>query len=262
MADNPLFHRPDSYEPEPVTQRRSLAYVPRHYEPGYAYPLLVLFHGRGGDENQLLRLMPRLSNRNYLAIALRGPQSARARRDGSLGYSWAQAARGARIGEGVATLARPRTPQLSEASCDFLAEYVSQAVDEVRSRLNINTGRIFLVGYGEGAAAAYRLGLGMPSRYAGIVAVNGWLPRSNGPLVWIPQARRIRVLIAHGQNNKLVPLSAADQAYRLLLTAGIDTSMHILDSGHRIHMQLLRLINEWLMQSCSAQHSEPAVSNP
>lgn len=258
MADNPFSHRRDQTDPDPSVWRRSSAYVPRHYEPGYAYPLLVLFHGRGGDEHQLLRLMPKLSNRNYIALGLRGPQKTKARRDGTVGYGWAQAVRGATVGEGVATLERPRTPQLSQASCEFLADYVSQAIGEVRGRLNIHAKRVFLVGNGEGAAAAYRLGLGMPERFAGIVAVNGWLPRSNGPLLWLPQARRLRVLIAHGRDNKLVPVSAAEQSHRLLVTAGIDTQLHLLDSGHRIHSQLLRLINGWVMEHCNSP-DQPSV---
>src|SRR4051812_27808007 len=48
-------------------------FVPQRYEPNYAYPLLVLFHGRGGDEQQMVRSMPALSWRNYVGLSLRGP---------------------------------------------------------------------------------------------------------------------------------------------------------------------------------------------
>ena len=47
-------------------------FVPRQYEPNYAYPLLVLFHARGGDEDQLVRAMPALSWRNYVGLGLQG----------------------------------------------------------------------------------------------------------------------------------------------------------------------------------------------
>ena len=30
-------------------------YVPQRYEPNYPYPLLVMFHARGGDEQQMVR---------------------------------------------------------------------------------------------------------------------------------------------------------------------------------------------------------------
>ena len=34
--------------------------LPDAYEPGYAYPLLVLFHGRGGNEEQVLRVAQKI----------------------------------------------------------------------------------------------------------------------------------------------------------------------------------------------------------
>src|SRR5262245_49053917 len=48
-------------------------FLPTGYEPNYAYPLLVFFHGQGGCEEQILRLAPRLSRRHYTCIGLRGP---------------------------------------------------------------------------------------------------------------------------------------------------------------------------------------------
>ena len=47
-------------------------FAPLHYESGYAYPLIVWLHGRGNDERQLLRIMPQVSMRNYVAVAPRG----------------------------------------------------------------------------------------------------------------------------------------------------------------------------------------------
>ena len=49
-------------------------FLPTGYEPRYPYPLVVFFHGHGGNEEQILHLAPRLSRRNYICIGLRGPQ--------------------------------------------------------------------------------------------------------------------------------------------------------------------------------------------
>src|SRR5215470_3598020 len=62
-------------------------FIPRQYEPNYAYPLLVLFHGRGSDEEQLVRAMPALSWRNYVGLALRGPEPV-VKRDRLVGFGW------------------------------------------------------------------------------------------------------------------------------------------------------------------------------
>src|SRR5438132_11610119 len=63
-------------------------FLPTGYEPNYPYPLLVFFHGHGGCEEQILRLAPRVSRRNYICISLRGPESLGQRPDGRLGYCW------------------------------------------------------------------------------------------------------------------------------------------------------------------------------
>src|SRR4051794_11860744 len=62
-------------------------FIPQRYEPNYAYPLLVLFHGRGGDEQQMVRSMPAMSWRNYVGLSLRGPEVVN-RRDRPDGYGW------------------------------------------------------------------------------------------------------------------------------------------------------------------------------
>src|SRR5437588_8143098 len=63
-------------------------FLPTGYEPNYAYPLVVFFHGHGGNEEQILRLAPRLSRRNYICLGLRGTQRLGQRVDGEPGYAW------------------------------------------------------------------------------------------------------------------------------------------------------------------------------
>src|SRR4051794_19809786 len=65
-------------------------FVPQRYEPNYAYPLLVLLHGRGGDEHQLVRSMASMSWRNYVGLGLRGPETA-IRREHHDGFGWGDA---------------------------------------------------------------------------------------------------------------------------------------------------------------------------
>src|SRR3979409_2278074 len=79
------FYTSEVEAPRPLPVR---TFLPLHYEPRYPYPLLVFFHGQGGNEEQILRLAPRLSRRNYIYIGLRGPQQLGLRNDGRPGFSW------------------------------------------------------------------------------------------------------------------------------------------------------------------------------
>src|SRR5439155_1274582 len=81
--------------------------------------------------------------------------------------------------------------------------------------------RIYLAGFREGAALAYRLALLYPEKFAGVISLNGAMPRRGCPLLRLPEARGLRVMIGHGIANPIVPLTLARQDYRVLSNAGL-----------------------------------------
>lgn len=204
-------------------------FLPTGYEPRYAYPLLVFFHGHGGSEEQILRLAPRLSRRNYIYIGLRGPQILGVRADGRVGYGWG-----------------------SNGPCDaWLEDYVIGAVEQTRRNYHVHSERIYLAGFCEGATLAYRLGLTFPEKLAGVISLNGAMPRGDRPLLRLPATRQLRVLIGHGIANAVVPLSMAREDYRLLYTAGLDIRMKTYPATHKLHPDMLRDIDRWIMAAIS-----------
>src|SRR5690242_18104537 len=97
-------------------------FLPTGYEPNYPYPLLVFLHGQGGSDEQILRLAPRLSRRNYVCISLRGPHFLGLRGDGEPGYGWG-----------------------NEGQYESVVEdYVFRAVQETRRTYHIHSERIYL----------------------------------------------------------------------------------------------------------------------
>ena len=188
-------------------------FIPQRYEPNYAYPLLALFHARGGDEQQMVRSMPALSWRNYVGLSLRGPEAA----------ITPGPARGFRLGSDVrpARPARHRDPRRRSPKprssgggswnryptrSTSLEDGVFSAIRQTRRTLHVHSERIFLVGIGEGAAVAYRLGLSYPERFAGVVAINGWIPGGFRPLGRLKACRDLRILVVHGEWNARVPV--------------------------------------------------------
>jgi phospholipase/carboxylesterase len=204
-------------------------FLPTGYEPNYPYPLLVFFHGHGGCEEQVLRLAPRLSRRNYVCISLRGVELLGPRADGRVGYTWG-----------------------SDGQYDTVVEdYVLRAIEQTRRHYHIHSERIYLAGFCEGATLAYRLGLTYPERFGGVISLNGCLPRRGRPLFRLPQVRQLRVLIGHGIANPYVPLALAEADFRLFYTAGLAVRMHTYPATHRVHPDMLRDINRWIMEICN-----------
>src|SRR5947209_5166782 len=133
-----LWHAEGFYTSEVATPRPLpvRTFLPVGYEPRYPYPLLVFFHGQGGNEEQILRLAPRLSRRNFISIGLRGPHVMGPRPDGKLGYAW---------GDGSADTS--------------VEDYMLRAVEQTRRTYHVHSERIYLAGFAEGATLAYRMGL-------------------------------------------------------------------------------------------------------
>src|SRR5262245_48205422 len=200
-------------------------FLPTGYEPNYPYPLLVFFHGRGGDEEQVLRFAPRLSRRNYICISLRGPQRVEDRPGGAAAYSWGQ------------------DGQFDAA----LEDYVMRAVEQTRRSYHVHSERVYLAGFGEGATLAYQIALALPERFAGVISLNGTMPHCGCPLLRLHDLRSLKVFIGHGLANTLVPFNQARQDGRLLYTAGMAVELRSYPTTHRIHPDMLRDVNRWVM---------------
>jgi phospholipase/carboxylesterase len=221
------FYTTEVLAPRPLPVR---TFLPTGYEPRYAYPLLVFFHGHGGNEEQILRLAPRLSRRNYISIGLRGPIELGPRRAGRLGYSWGDMRQDA-----------------------LVEEYLLRAVEQTRRSYHVHSERIYLAGFGEGATLAYRLGLSLPEKLGGVISFNGAMPRQGRPLFRLPALRQLRLFIGHGIANSVVPLSLAQRDFRLLYTAGVQVTMHTYPSNHKLHTDMLRDVNRWIIAGCNEE---------
>jgi phospholipase/carboxylesterase len=210
-------------------------FLPTGYEHNYAYPLIVLLHAHGGSDEQVLRLAPRISRRNCLYLSLRGPAALNSRDDDGLpAYGWGE-------------------PGEHDAQ---LGDYLLKAVEQTRREFHIHSERVYLAGVAEGAAVAYRMALRMPQRFAGVISINGTLPRpAEGPLFRDDEVKDLRVLIAHGAANEVVPLELARRDFLALYGAGADVMLSTYPCTHTVHPNMLRDINRWVIRN--VEHDTP-----
>jgi phospholipase/carboxylesterase len=219
------FYDSEVHTPDPLPVR---TFAPIGYEPRYAYPLIVFLHGHGGNEQQILRLAPRVSRRNYVAIGLRGPVCLGPNRKGALGFSWGDSSHLTRI-----------------------EDYLLQAIRQTRLNYHVHSERIYLAGFAEGATLAYRLGLTFPKMIGGVISLNGAMPRQERPLLRLDEVDSLKVFIGHGIANSVVPMSLVRQDHRLLYSAGLDVDVHTYPTNHRLHPDMLRDINRWIITRCA-----------
>ncbi len=234
-------------------------FVPQRYEPNYAYPLLVLLHARGGDEQQMVRSMPAMSWRNYVGLSLRGSEVV-SRKGRPAGHGWGpDFGRRERSSAAASTtdaeVFRKRLASAEPDAVDRLEDGIFAAVRRARRALHIHSERIFLVGCGEGAAVAYRVAMSYPERFAGVVAINGWLPGGFRPLARVKDCRSLRVLVVHGEWNGRVPIEHARRTVSTLRNAGLKVAFQSYPCAHRLTSHMLSDVDTWLINQCTRQSS-------
>jgi len=202
--------------------------VPEHYERNYAYPLLVWLHDSGGHERELREIMPLVSLRNYVSLAVRGTCQA------DRGFGWSETSEGI-----VAAESR-----------------VAEAVAQARQRFHVHSGRIFLAGAGAGGTLALRLALRAPEDYAGAASIGGCFPQGYSPLARLALARRSRLLIMHCRDSLAYSVKHVCDELSLFHAAGMSVTLRQYPCGDELTTQMLRDLDAWLMEQVTGSRSD------
>jgi phospholipase/carboxylesterase len=196
---------------------------------GEAAGLLVLHHGRGTDEHDLLPLGDVLDpERRLHVVTPRAPLALQ----GWPGYHWYV----------VPRVGYPDPPTFW-AAYRALAEFH----DELWDRTGITPDRTVFGGFSMGSVMSYSLGLsGERPVPAGILAFSGFIPVVEG---WEPDLegrRGMPVFIAHGRRDPVMDIKFARQARDLLEGAGLHVDYHESDAAHHIDPDHVPAAVEWL----------------
>jgi phospholipase/carboxylesterase len=203
----------------------SLVYAER---PAAAEPrgLLVLHHGRGTNEHDLLPLADVFDPERRLHVA-----SVRAPLPFLDGYRWYET---------------PRVGHPDPATFHSSYAALTELHDELFERTGLTAAQTVLGGFSMGTVMSYALGLG-PERPApaGILAISGFIPTVDG---WEPDLERTatRVLIAHGLGDPVIGVEFARRARELLEPAGFDVDYRESDATHSIDPDDVTRITAWL----------------
>ena len=170
-------------------------------------PLVVLLHGRGSHEGEIVALASYLPQELAYA-AVRAPIA-----EGG-GFAWF-ANRG--IGRPVAESLR--------ATMDWFRGWLDEVAPAGRP--------VVLVGFSGGAAFAGGLLLDDPSRFAGAAVLYGTLPFDAGVPVTPGHLAGVPVLIERGADDHVIPAELYDRTAAYLTDeSGADLQAHVYPGGH------------------------------
>lgn len=196
---------------------------------GEADGLLILHHGRGTDETDLLGLADALDpQRRLWVLTPRGPLQL----PGSPGYHWYLVRR---VGYPDHDTFRAARAALAELH------------DRLWEESGISPERTVLGGFSMGSVMSYAMGLGADRPGpAGVLAFSGFVPVVED---WQPQfadRRATRAFIAHGRSDPIIDVAFAHGAREQLEAGGLGVQYHESDVGHQIDPADLAAASEWL----------------
>lgn len=186
----------------------SLSYI-HQYEPGTdaKAPPLLLLHGTGGNERDLLPLGRQLAPGSAL-LSPRGDVSE---------HGMPRFFR--RFAEGVFDLAD--VAKRTQALADFVAA--------AAAKYRFDPARLTALGYSNGANIAASLFLLRPESLAAAVLLRPMVVLQPDQL---PDLRGKRILILSGRHDPIVPVDHPPRLAEQLRAAGADVTLQWLDTGH------------------------------
>jgi phospholipase/carboxylesterase len=192
-----------------------------------ARQLLVLVHGLTGDENSMWVFTRGLSS-DYWIIAPRAPYVS-----DQGGYSW-----------------RPNQSQTGEKpSFEVLrpaVENLIRLVDEYSTSVGVDASQFDLMGFSQGAAVINMVGMLYPNRVRKMCVLAGFVPSGMEELIAKRPLEGKPVFVAHGTEDKTVPVERARSSIELLEQAGARVTYCEDDVGHKVSVTCLRALGTFL----------------
>ena len=192
-------------------------------------PLLLLLHGRGGNELAMAGLAGDF-DRRYLVVSPRAPIATE-----PYAYQWfpeAFTAEGPRV-----------SPADLATASDLLGSFIGECV----AALGADPALVHVAGFSQGGTLALATLLSDPDRIAAAVSMSGWLPQpaldGARPGAALPGKP---VLIIHGGRDETIDSRLGRDAQASLAALGLAAELRDPDVGHTTTPETIADASAWL----------------
>ena len=163
--------------------RKYILHIPPGYDGSQSLPLLIMLHGHGGTDKQMMTsssMNAKADEKQFIVIYPNGTGEPRGWNSG--------------------ILFKPTSTMNDDA---FIRALIENSIQQ----LHVNSKRIYITGFSNGAGMAYRLGAELSSQLAAIAIVEGAIGTHQGgsSLVISQPSSPLPVIIFHGKLDKTIP---------------------------------------------------------
>lgn len=210
---------PPRWSPQPRLPTEAL--MTYRFEPGTS-PALLLLHGTGGDENDLMGI-GEILRPGAARLSPRGQVS----ENGALRFF-------RRLAPGV----------FDEEDLIRRTHELGDFVEDQMARQSLR--QIVAVGYSNGANIAASLLLLRPGLLSGAVLLRAMVPLEPAPP---PDLGRVPVLLLAGKHDEMIPAPGTEKLAAILSQANADLTLVWRDCGHGLAKEDFSLARDWVARN-------------
>ena len=207
--------------------------------------LLVMLHGYGADEQDLGGLLSHLDpHGQFAAVMPRGPLPA----PGAPGYSWFPIS----------------TDGFDGAAFSDAIALLDDFIDEQAAELGLSRETAVFGGFSQGGGLALLLALreGAHTRPAGVLAMSPFAPGFDAiPVDW-ESARMIPVLLQHGIDDPMIPISASRALAGALTEHDVPLVYREYPMGHQVALESVQDAASWLGRVAAGEQPTAPLPEP
>jgi phospholipase/carboxylesterase len=197
-------------------------------------PVLILLHGYGSNENDLLE-MPKSFDKDFVTFSLRAPF-----KTANGGFSWYDVEF---LHDGEIKYTYSQLKQSREKILGF----ISKACRAYKA----DSSRVYVLGFSQGAIVAYDLAISSPKKIRGIVSLSGRLADESKVLKtdWT-QVAKLKIFIAHGRSDNVIRYADSEKAFAFFKEKKVlDLTFRNYEMPHSISGGELNDIRAWLSKA-------------
>ncbi|MGH2349069.1 MAG: alpha/beta hydrolase [bacterium] len=223
----------------------ALVYLTREPDrpSGGKAPLLLLLHGLGSHEGDLMGLAPYL-DRRFFVVSARGPVTL-----APGAYAWFH------------TEFTPQGPVINPDEAERSRTTLIRFIDELVEQYDLDPDRVYLMGFSQGAIIGLSIALTAPDHLTGLVAMSGRiLPQVREQLAAPERLAGLPVLVVHGRYDPLLPVDDYARPARDFL-AGLPVALTYREyaMAHQVSDESLEDVARWLTERLDRPRREDSA---
>lgn len=206
-----------------------LHYRQRLPAPAKPTKLLVLLHGVGGNETNLLNLADGIDP-DTLVVLARGPLQL-----GGPQFAWFQ------------VRFTPTGPQISPEQAESSRTLLITLLQQLQQQHGIAASQTVLAGFSQGGIMSASVGLSSPESVRGFGLLSGRiLPELEPVIASKERLSALKVFLSHGEQDNTLPVHWAHRSDALLTQWGVQHNLRLYNMDHGISAGMQADFVKWL----------------